>query len=115
MLLSLLYLQLFDALNRPISHMTLVCFRPKPASFITSPPGAPAAASVCCYVAAGEAERCDELREAAGVCVHGDRGGPRTDQPQTEGPAHSGSKSAGEKKLCVVLIIFIFMLALIFC
>ncbi len=84
------------------SHITLWCSRPEPAPVLPSPPGAPVAASVRRHVAAGQAERCDELWEAPGVCVHGDRGGPWTDQPQTESPAHSGSKSEGERKSCMV-------------
>lgn len=84
------------------SLITHVWFRPFPASLGSSLPGAPPAASVCCYVAAGEEERCDELWETSGVCVHGDGGNAWIDQPQTEGPAHSGFKSKGEQNLLFV-------------
>lgn len=77
-----------------------VSSRPGSTSLGSSPPGASVAASVCCHVAAGQTERCDELWQAPGVCCHGDRGGARTDQPDAENPTHSGTKGKGEQSLC---------------
>lgn len=81
-----------------ISHSTPPCFRPQPPSVLPAPPGPPTEAPLCSHVAAGEAERCGELREASGVRVDGDGGRPWADQPQTESPARPGSESQGEQK-----------------
>lgn len=82
----------------------LLCFRPRPPSGISPSPGAPTAASVCCYVAAGKAERCHELRQASGVCVHGNGGSSWPDQPQAESSAHLGSESKGKQHYSDVVI-----------
>lgn len=98
----LIWLQDHSSLMPSSLHLSLLhlCSRSKHPTFLSSPLGASIAAPLGCHVAVGEAERRDELWETAGVCVCGDWGDPWTDEPETEGPAHPGSESKGEERIC---------------
>lgn len=100
---------------KTICYITPLCFRSKPVSLIPPTPGATSAASVCLHVAAGEAERCDELPEAPGVRVHSDRGDSWSDQPQAESPAHPRTQSEGEEVVWLTCHPCMFILLRWFC
>lgn len=82
-----------------ICHYHTFFFRPKSACLGSSPPCNSFAVSVCCYVAAGQTKRCDELWKAPGICPYGDRGGPWTNKPDTESSTYSWASSKSELRL----------------
>lgn len=55
-----------------------------------------------------EAEGCEELLEAAGVCVHDDGSSAQSDQPATESTAPPRPKSEGQEQIVTQANVFFF-------